>query len=225
MTIDHLAAGQRFCVLREFTDAHGFCHRAGEEGSIQDLQLDWANQEIVICWEREGEAETMRFALGAADGPRQGRMREYFAELPARARSTAARGDSPMPSRRRGHPPVLPELVSEVVRDPRDRERALQRLWALAGRERFDEADEQLRILTEPADLPNDCLRQWAEALGKMAEAHAAAADWTVYAWLRDRATNLWYAWGSTATSGGEGASRAVVIDAAMDRFKALDQG
>lgn len=63
-----------------------------------------------------------------------------------------------------------------------------------------------------------------AGALCSLAASHAFDSDPTVYRWLRDRGIGLWYAWGSGATSGGDGAARAVEIRVAEAKLAALER-
>ncbi len=77
-TIDHLRVDHRVTVLQDFTDLAGITLRAGETGVLRGLGLDTARMELWIELERGDARETLRFALRAADGPRNGRMRDYF---------------------------------------------------------------------------------------------------------------------------------------------------
>src|SRR5262245_35419190 len=75
--IDHLMSNYRITVLKDFTDARGVEHRAGESGVIRQMGLEWP-EEIWIEWERDGATEKMSFRLDARTGPRNGGMREFF---------------------------------------------------------------------------------------------------------------------------------------------------
>lgn len=77
-TIDHLRVDHRVTVLRDFTDLAGITIRAGETGVLRGLGLDYARMEIWIELERNGGRDKLRFALRAADGPRNGHMKDYF---------------------------------------------------------------------------------------------------------------------------------------------------
>ncbi|MFN8010381.1 MAG: hypothetical protein U0P81_03155 [Holophagaceae bacterium] len=77
-TIDHLRVDHRVTVLREFTDLAGNTLRAGDTGVLRGLGLDTARLEVWIELERDGARQTLRFALRATDGPRNGHMRDYF---------------------------------------------------------------------------------------------------------------------------------------------------
>lgn len=78
-TIDHLRVDARVTVQRDFTDLAGRVVRAGESGIIRGLGLDYARMEIWIELQRNDLRDTLRFALRAIDGPRNGHMREFFA--------------------------------------------------------------------------------------------------------------------------------------------------
>ena len=77
-TIDHLRVDHRVAVLRDFTDLAGVTIRAGESGVLRGLGLDYARMEIWIELERDGARDRLRFALRATEGPRNGRMKEFF---------------------------------------------------------------------------------------------------------------------------------------------------
>ena len=77
-TIDHLRVEHRVTVLRDFTDLAGVTVRAGEAGILRGLGADYARMEIWIELERNGARDQLRFALRAPDGPRIGRMKEFF---------------------------------------------------------------------------------------------------------------------------------------------------
>jgi hypothetical protein len=212
--IDHLQADHRVRVLREFSDVHGMRHGAGESGIIRTMDLDWGRQEIVIEWERNGTTEKLVFALAAKEGPRNGHMREFFemnehVPLP-KARASAAQ---------RMAPAEPPPLVEGPVTDTAQTRDALARISALAAHGRLDEAETQIRIVLDGQDPFGGRLQQLAEKMVGIAVAHAGEPDRTVFDWARQRAIDLWYAWGSGATSGGEGAARMVYISAAEERL------
>ena len=211
-TVDHLSADHRVEVLQDFTDARGAKHCKGERAIIRRMDLDWQEQDFLIEWEREGAKETLHFSLSATSGPRNGKMKEFFAI-----------GDhAPIPrensmKRRRGQPVDVPQLVEQPVTDVTRYEEALNRVWALAAKKRFDEAEEQCRLITASPDPYSGRLERLAGDMVAIAITHAAEIDPAVYDWARMKAIHLWYAWGSGATSGGEGAVRAESIRAAED--------
>lgn len=78
VTIDNLRVDHRVTVLRDFTDLGGVTIRSGETAVLRGLGLDNARMEIWIELERNGARDKLRFALRATDGPRNGRMKDYF---------------------------------------------------------------------------------------------------------------------------------------------------
>jgi hypothetical protein len=211
-TIDHLSADHRVEVLQDFQDARGTKHRAGEHAIIRRMDLDWPKQEFLIEWERDGAKEMLYFSLKATTGPRNGKMRQYFAI----GEYAPIPREKPM-KRRRGQPVEVPELVEGPVTDVTRYEEALNRVWALAAKRHFDEADEQCNLITASPDPYSGRLERLAGDMVAIAMTHAAEIDPVVYDWARKKAVHLWYAWGSGATSGGEGAVRAESIRAAED--------
>ncbi len=217
-TIDHLSLHRRITVIRAFDDARGTPHTAGETGVISGIDLDWAAQEISIRWDRAGTEETMVFDLKSQSGPGNGRMKAYFEagdlEIPGDPERRFIEGIGLV----RTQPPDLPSLNNESVSGSDHPDAAIQRVHALAGRGRFAEAYEQLRLMAPAAgDLIGS-------ALSELALKHVLDPTAGVYDWLRDRSINAWYSWGAQATSGGEGSARAVEIHRAMDRFQRLDR-
>ncbi len=77
-TVDHLSAHYQVKVIKAFTDARGFAVPEGATGVIRHIGLDAQLMEFTIEWERDGKPESMTFSLSAKDGPRNGRMRDYF---------------------------------------------------------------------------------------------------------------------------------------------------
>ena len=212
--IDHLQSDHAIRVLQDFRDARGTFHRAGESGVVRRMDLDWLRQEIVISWEREGAIEAMYFSLSAVSGPRNGRMREYF-ELGERV---AVPGDGPKQGR--SSPVVaVPELERDPITDTSRYGDAVTRVWALAARHRFEEAEVQCQLITAAPDPIGGRLESLADDLVAMAVTHSGDSEEAVYEWARAKAVQLWYAWGSCATSGGEGAARMEKIRAAEDKL------
>jgi hypothetical protein len=213
--IDHLQSDHRILVLQDFRDERGGRHRKGDTGILRMMGLDWARQEIVIEWEREGEMEKMFFALDAKEGPRSGHMRDFFAMeervpplKPTRSVAAAAKDIAP-----------APELVAEPISDPARTDEATNRIAALCARGRLDEAERQIQLILDQSDPYGGRLQELAGQMVDIAVSHAQDKDRTVFDWVHRRATTLWYAWGSGATSGGEGAARLVYIEAAEKRL------
>lgn len=120
--------------------------------------------------------------------------------------------------------PQLPEVSTALVTSNAHFVDGINRVWALAGRMRFDEAEAQLQALLSAPDCFVDNADRAAKALCEFARLHADDHDPTVYRWLRERGISLWYRWGAGATSGGDGNARAVVIRAAEQVFVELDR-
>jgi hypothetical protein len=82
-TIDNLEAHHRYTVIRGFTDAKGIKVPFEATGVIRRIDLNPQYTEIYIDWEREGPggqttAERLTFLMSATDGPRNGKMKDYF---------------------------------------------------------------------------------------------------------------------------------------------------
>lgn len=201
-TIDHLSADHQVRVIRRFHDSRGVVHEAGETGVIRRIELDFPAGEIVIQWEREGTAESMRFRLDAREGPRNGGMKEYFEVIEY--------APAPRPPRPKPQPPDTPA----------------GRIWSLAAASRFDEAKARLLELLKEPNPGGSCEQAlWLSGeLGAAAETHAFDPDGKVYEWLKDNCIHLLYHWGSGATSGGEGTARRREMDVVERRFAELDR-
>ena len=208
--VDHLSSDYLVRVTSRFRDARGRDHEAGERGVIRRIYLDHAaGGEIVIEWERSGDRdarETMYFRLDAREGPRSGAMKEYFEVVEY---SPGPRSPRPAPQ-----PPQPPPDGG----DPSSASTA--NVWALAARGRFEEARAELLAILGNRRDPQSL----AEEIGAAAEAHAFDANSAVYDWLKEWSINLWYQWGSGATSGGEGTERRGVMDVAERRFEELER-
>jgi hypothetical protein len=222
-TIDHLRVDHTLRVLRDFTDLNGQHHRANETGVVRRLAIDWSAQAVVLEWERSDRRETMRFALNAQTGPRNGAMRDFFEMGEARpsARSTPVKTSTR--KTRVVRPESWPMPSPEVITDVAQWDAAVQRIAGLAARSRFADVDAQISALLVDVGPTGWRLRKLADDLGDLAVAHAYSEDRTIYVWLRDRSINLMHAWGSCATSGGEGAVCGDAIEDSKRRFARLE--
>jgi hypothetical protein len=218
--IDHLQVDHRVTVIQDFTDVRGIRRKAGESAILRSMDLDWLRQEIVIVWERDGVKETLTFALAAKEGPRNGRMRDYFS-----VGERVPLFEDTIEGRRQAEAKTwqVPEVVEEPVTDTGRYGDAVDRVWALAARRRFEEAETQVKLILSAPDPCDGRLQSLAGDMVGMAVAHARDADSTVYDWAREKAVHLWYAWGSGATSGGEGTVRRQEIRAAEERLARCD--
>lgn len=195
-TIDHLRVHQRIRVIRSFTDATGMPRHEGESGVIIDIKLHLPAQRIEIRWEPCGGAESMFFFLTSGEGPRNGHMREFF-EVTGEVHPAPDESFSPQR-------PDAP-----AYREP---------LEALLATGRFDEARTRI------PDLFGRTAREAAGALTIAAQRSFGEDVPALYEWLRDEAIHHWHAWGSEATSGGDGAARMLEIGPALAKFKSLDR-
>lgn len=222
-TIDHLSVDHVIHVTQPFVDARGVAHDVGESGLIRALGFDQRSNEITIRWERDGAQETMFFLASNRNGPGIGRMKQYF-EIGEYV-PPEIEGKRLIPGV--GYVPIaqpLPPLTDDVIRTDARYDDAIDRVWALAGRQRFDEAHEQLAAILSASDRNDPNNDHIAESICRLARNHAFDADLTVYRWPRERGIELWYSWGAQATSGGDGSYRATKIRAAEHEFIELDR-
>lgn len=224
MTIDHLRAEHVIHVLKAFTDARGVSHAVGEQGLITEIGYDWKTREISLAWKRGETVETMVFAEQTKTGPGNGRMKEYF-EL---GEYQPAPPDGKRYVQNFGYVPIkpeVPEVTPHLITSTDQFDEAMQRVWALAAHRRFDEAKEQLfTMLNATTNGVGHYTDEVADTVCGFARIHAFDEDRTVYNWLRDLGLNLWYTWGSGATSGGDGMARSVDIRKAENDFKEIER-
>lgn len=222
-TIDHLSVEHVIHVIQAFTDARGVSHEVGESGLITAIDADMRTTNVTITWKRGDKTEKIVIDLKNRAGPTLGRMKEFF-ELgeyqpapPEGKRFVPHFGYVPLA-------PTIPEVGRSLITTDDRFSEAMERVWALAARQRFDEAEQQLMAIVNAEDARGYNDQRAAESLCACAKLHAFDEDRTVYTWLRDRGINLWYAWGSGATSGGEGMARSVDIRAAENDFKEIER-
>jgi len=187
--VDHLMAGRWIRLLRDMADADGVAFTAGGTWRIDAIAVDMAT--LVVTFSLGGA--TMRLDLRAPDGPRLGRMRDWFevVEPPADA--------PPEPQPPRILSPLAIELRSGDV----------------------GAAEAVIRHLAARREYRGENLQSLAEALEAVAR-ELSSVDRERAAWLYERAIEAWYGWGSMATSGGDGAARVPRIEAARARHAAF---
>ena len=222
--IDHLRVDHQIRVLRDFTDMNGQPHRTNEAGVLRALDLDWVKQAMVLEWDHDGRRETICFSLTAKTGPRNGAMREFFETDEARPLSRKPSAQDAPPAKRAAQPHVWPAPSAALITNAEQWEPAVQRIAGLAACSSFLEVETQIQALLVDVGPTGWRLKQLADDLGELAAAHADSDDRSIYEWLRDRSIRLLHAWGSCATSGGEGAVCGDAIDARKQRFAKLDQ-
>lgn len=221
-TIDHLSVDHIITVIAPFTDEQGVTHSVGETGVITALSASMLSYDITIDWTRDGQSERMLFSSKNKSGPGIGRMKQFFEKgeyvqpIVEGKRFIPGYGYAPLA-------PTPPEVRGGLINTDSKFSDAMERVWALAARSRFDEASEQLEAIVWATDRRGDNAQRAAEELCGTAKLYAFDEDLTVYRWLRDQGINMWYSWGSGATSGGEGTERARHIRAAEQMFKDLE--
>ncbi|MBL8265500.1 hypothetical protein [Steroidobacter sp.] len=112
-------------------------------------------------------------------------------------------------------------MAEALITDPKEWRAALSRVVVLVRAGDTDSAQAQVAVMTRwtPPDAPYEA--SVAEAFQAAASAAGADRDVVAFEWLWKKAFNYWYAWGSGASSGGEGAARGELIsqaDAAYQR-------
>jgi len=200
-TIDHLGADRRVRILRPFRDADGVLHAPPAEWRIVAIGFDpvgfVASFRVAAV---EGESEsTVRLDLRRANGPRIGRMREWFEVI------AEAEGEGREPPRG-AEPPRLRRLTPLA-----------QALLAAD----IAAAERHVRALAHSPSHAGGALSGLARSLEYAAEA-ILPRDRPRALWVYERAIECWYGWGALATSGGDGAARLPEIEAALARRRAL---
>jgi len=208
-TVDHLCRDARVRVLQDFRDACGVLHRVGETAVIRSIELNWVSLDLTIEWERNGKKETLLFSSKVTTGPGNGRMREYFEVEGMEPLLPPA----PKPPARLLVPPIPRKTKSDEERYAT----GFARIEALISNHRFDEADAEIRGLLDRPDAYGARLPGLGEDLVGIAMAYKL--DPVAFAWVREKALDLWYSWGANASSGGEGAARLLEIDRARERM------
>lgn len=190
---DHLHGGQKVRVLQTFVDRAGRSIETGMEFTIEELDMDGFARVLTF---RLAGGDQFELDVRTQSGPRSGHMREYFEDLSADDREPV-----------RVERPQAPQVIPEPVTERGNLQDAAARVVALAAAHRFEEADEQIRVV----DSWKEGSYLWpamGTALGNQARTLAESGDIEAFDWIWKRAFDYWYAWGSSATSGGEGTAR-----------------
>lgn len=206
-TIDHLRVDHRVTVLCEFTDLAGIAVRTGETAVLRGLGIDYTRMEVLIELERNGVREPLRFALHAPDGPRIGRMKDYFemGEDVTKPRVIPAFHD---PSQRKMIEPPAEEKPAPLN----------TLAWARVaqstdGPDRLEALEEEMRRAIQHIGVAASIAEVYAERMRAFQRAgnepRAIAAFKLAVDWMGSYA--------ASATSGGEGA----VLSLERDEFHA----
>lgn len=194
--VDHLAAGRWIHLLRSVVDADGAAFAAGGTWRIEAIDSPMGSLIVTFRLFAVAGGATMRLDLRAPDGPRLGRMRDWFEVV---------------------DPPADAPPEPEPSRPPR----ALSALASALRSGDIGAAEARVRDLAARPEYRGENLEALAERLEAVAR-ELPPADRERAAWLYDRAIDCWYGWGALATSGGDGAARARRIEAACARHAAF---
>ena len=199
--IDHLTADHHVRVIQDFTDARGIKHCVAETGVLRRIDLDWANQEIFMEWERNGTRETMHFELFATQGPRNGKMREFF-EV----------GDyAPLPRPAAKPKPVALPPMSTIPEEP---------IWgnppawwhqalALEAQDKLEAAEDVIMQGAQHIGGASSVAEMYARRMRRFQRAGDEARALEAF-----KQANQWISYyASLATSGGEGAALSLERD------------
>lgn len=181
-------------LSRPLVDAMSQAFAEGSVWHIEAIDADVAAMKVTLRLRSCGGEAVLCLDLRAPEGPRLGRMRDWFEVI-----------DPPVDAR-----PELP------------RPRALSALAQTLRSDDLGAAQSRLRGLAR--DYDGERLQLFAERL-EAAARELAAVDHARAAWLYERAIDAWYGWGAMATSGGDGAARAPLIEAARARHAAFLAG
>lgn len=201
MNIAEIRGGTRVKYLKDFQDAKGYPWREGDEDLILGL---------------EGDAST-GFTLVMRDGPPMPvslfgpKPEEYLHlfDIP------------PLP----GPPPLppwlrkpLPEVSARVEFGEGNLHETIGRAAALFAHGEKEQAIAEMKQINAIPDRTGYLYQQIAEILGAAANRQPTMEG---FEWLWEEAFGNWYAWGSQATSGGEGTERGRHIKQAHRDYEA----
>lgn len=202
-------------VLRDFTDLAGVTVRAGETAVLRGLGMDYVRTEVLIELERDGARDNLRFALRAPDGPRIGRMKDYFemGEDVTTPRVIPAFHDQ---SKRRM---IIPPPVQNPAPQPEPRPKSMNTsAWRSAARstdgpDRLEDVEKEMLRSIDHIGVAGSIAEIYAERMRAFQRAgnepRAIAAFRLAVEWMARYA--------GSATSGGEGAA----LSYERDQFRA----
>lgn len=194
-TVDHLRIDHRVTILRDFVDTLGTPMFTGDSGILRNLSFDQIAELILMEIELEGGTVSLRFALRALEGPRNGHMREFFklgedVSVPRKAPVPL----EPMGAHESSVTPLFEGGTRQPVVDDSDRlvdmENAMKRQY------------DHIGVAVSIAEVYADRMREF-RRLGD--ERRAIAAFKLAKEWMGTYA--------SWATSGGEGAANSYERD------------
>lgn len=202
-TVDHLRVGHRVTVLQEFTDANGITLRAGEGGIVSRLSWNPLRMEIHMGIAQEGKQLDLVFPVKAANGPRNGHMRDYF-ELGEDV--TAPRIHPVFHDRSKRQMIIPPSAVDYSSGNKHGGSRIAQ---DLAGPDRLEAMEKDLLAAHDHIGVAASIAEIYAERMRAFQragnESRAIAAFKLAVGWMASYA--------SSATGGGEGAALSYECD------------
>ncbi len=196
--VDHLLRDTRYRVLRDFHDASGARHAAGDVFLYRSAHLNMAAKLLTLRVEdAEGKKSEWRIDYSVGDGPRPGNLKEYLEDAgyewitpEVRAGQKKAAEGPPEP------PGSAPESLGEA---------RLGEVYAMVMRGEKEAAGALLRAVDDDRALGDYHLEKLAGWLVDAAyRSHSVEAG----RWFARQAMNQWEFWAACSTSGGEGAAR-----------------
>lgn len=209
--VDHLLRDTRYRVLRDFEDASGTRHAAGEVFLYRSAHLNMTAKLLTLRVEdAAGKKSEWKIDYNSGEGPKPGNMKTYLEDAgyvgvtpEERARERAANAPPP---REAGPAPGS-------MGEPR-----LTKVYEMALRNDIDGASALLNEVDDGKALGDHHLEKLA---GWLESAAHAAGDTEAAKWFGRKAWNQWEFWASCATSGGEGAARSRELNQIRHQFEA----
>src|SRR5262245_324877 len=207
--VDHITAPCVLRILRAFCDLAGQEHAVGSEWHVARLEFCFVSKQLTFHLLDHGLTRSVAIDITDAQGPKIGRMREWFellgnlpAEEMSQPRSASSSGSS-------CHTAAQPDLGDFAT------------LVGLMKRHEWEAARVECSRLANESRYDGEALQNFAGELEGVA-ARLAGEDREAGIWLYDLAIGYWHAWGSFATSGGDGAARMPYIKGAHARRTAF---
>jgi len=196
--VDHLLADTRYRVLRDFHDASGALHAAGDVFLYRSAHLNMTAKLLTLRVEDgEGKKSEWRIDYNAGGGPRPGNMKEYLEDAGYVGVTPEVRTGERKAAE---GPPEPPGAAPNTMGEAR-----LGEVYAMVLRGEMDAADALLKAVDGERTLGEHHLEKLAGWLVDAAyRSHRVEAG----QWFARRAMNQWEFWAACSTSGGEGAAR-----------------